>query len=204
MAMRTGSPFMAYWKKGHGIAMRYLAIHSLLLLVAGVVAQQESSGQRKAGVDVQVPGVRVQTNVDRPQTDVRLDANHNEKRVVRASELVGLNVQNKNDETVGEIKDIVLDPNQGRVRYIAFGAGGILGLGDKYFAIPWASFECRKDGDKHKVILNVDKNAFTNAKGFDKDHWPDMANEQWQLENNRAFETRSANRPSTVEPPSSR
>lgn len=184
--------------------MRYLAIHSLLLLVAGVVAQQESSGQRKTGVDVQAPGVRVQTNVDRSQADVRSDANRTEKRVVRASELIGLNVQNKNDEAVGEIKDIVFDPSQGRIRYIAFGAGGVLGLGDKYFAIPWTSFDCRKDGDNHKVILNVDKDAFKNAKGFDKDHWPDMANEQWQLENNRAFETRSANRPVTVEPPSSR
>ena len=115
-----------------------------------------------------------------------------ENKTVRASELIGTNVQNNADETVGEINDIVIDPNEGRVRYVALSVGGFLGVADQLFAIPWTSFECRRDGDEHVVVLNVNKETLQKAKGFNQDNWPDMANQQWQMENDRIFEPRSS------------
>jgi sporulation protein YlmC with PRC-barrel domain len=139
------------------------------------------------------------------QTDNANQYNRNqtttsEKRIVRASELIGLNVQNHADEAVGEINDIVIDPNDGRVRYIALSAGGVLGVGDELFAIPWTAFECRKVGDEHKIVLNVDKETLQNAKGFNQDNWPDMANERWQMENDRIFQPRATDRRATTSP----
>ena len=77
---------------------------SVLVLAGTCWAQQ--------GVDVQAPGVRVQTNpADAHAYDNTCSLG--EKRIVRASELIGTNVQNNADETVGEINDIVIDPNDG-------------------------------------------------------------------------------------------
>ncbi|MGD9632750.1 MAG: PRC-barrel domain-containing protein [Pirellulales bacterium] len=183
--------------------MRIASLLSVLLLAGTCWAQQ--------GVEVQAPGVRVQTNTngDHAVTD-RSAPNHyattqdlGQKRIVRASELIGLNVKNNADETVGEINDIVIDPNDGRVRYVALSVGGFLGIADQLFAIPWASFECRREGDQHVVVLNVDKETLKKAKGFNEEHWPDMANPQWQTENDRFYGTpRStdvrANRPTDL------
>ena len=34
----------------------------------------------------------------------------------------------------------------------------------------------------HRFIFDVDKETLENAPGFDKDHWPSMADEQWAKE----------------------
>lgn len=183
--------------------MRFSSLLSVLVLAGTCWAQQ--------GVDVQAPGVRVQTNNDRgqavttrPATDHYTNTHDlGQKRIVRASELIGLNVKNNADESVGEINDIVIDPNDGRVRYVALSVGGFLGIADQLFAIPWTAFECRRDGDQHVVVLNVDKETLKKAKGFNQDSWPDMANPQWQTENDRFYGApRStdirANRPSDL------
>lgn len=177
--------------------MRYEAVYVILLLCAVGVPPKDSSG-KETDVDVIVPGVRVQTNVDRSEPENRPKIKQAAQPVVRVSQLLGMNVQNANDETIGEINDIVLDPSDGQIRYVAFAAGGFLGVGEKLFAVPWPFFEWQYKENKHKAVLHVDKDVFVNAKGFDKDNWPDMANERWQLENSRVFEPRSANRSSST------
>lgn len=158
--------------------MRIASLLSVLVLAGTCWAQQ--------GVDVQAPGVRVQTGTSPGSAPV--GARHmGEKRTIRASELIGTNVQNAADETVGEINDIVIDPSDGRVRYVALSVGGFLGIADQLFAIPWTAFECRRDGDQHVVVLNIDKATLQKAKGFNQENWPDMANQQWQTENDRFY-----------------
>jgi sporulation protein YlmC with PRC-barrel domain len=173
--------------------MRYLTFFGVMLAAATCWAE--------AGVDVQAPGVHVQTNADRDADPAnRPRAHAGEKRIVRASELIGLNVQNSQDETVGEINDLVIDTNTGNLRYVALSAGGVLGVGDNLFAVPWTAFECRRDGDEHVVVLNVDKETLQNAKGFNQDNWPNFADEQWQIENDRFYAPRSTDRRAVTRP----
>ncbi len=71
----------------------------------------------------------------------------------------------------------MIDVPSGRIAYAVLSFGGFLGLGDKLFAIPWQAMELSEH--EHKFVLNVDKESLKNAPGFDKDHWPDMADHQW-------------------------
>ena len=98
--------------------------------------------------------------------------------IYRASKLIGADVENPQGEKLGDIRDIVLDPATGHIRYAVLGSGGFLGLGEKYFAIPWTALTS-KAGEKGDFILNVDKEKLKNAPGFDKDHWPNMADRSW-------------------------
>ena len=105
-------------------------------------------------------------------------------RIVKMSEVIGMNIENPQGDNIGEINDVVIDPNDGSVAYAVLAAGGFLGLGEKYFAIPWRAFQVQAEagddkGEIEKLTLNVDKERMQNAPGFDKDNWPDMANQQW-------------------------
>ena len=174
--------------------MRYFTFLSVMLAAGTCWAE--------AGVEVQAPGVRVHTNADHDADGRVQHRSHamGQKRILRASELIGLNVQNNQDETVGEINDLVIDTNTGNLRYVALSAGGVLGVGDELFAIPWTAFECRKDGDEHVVVLNVDKESMGKAKGFNQDNWPNFADEQWQIENDRFYAPRSSDRRAVTRP----
>ena len=99
------------------------------------------------------------------------------RRWQKVTDLKGKKVTNAAGEHLGQIEEIVTDANTGRVLYGVLSFGGFLGMGDKLFAIPWRSL--RLTDDAKEFTLNVGKDRLKNANGFDKDRWPDLANEQF-------------------------
>ena len=97
--------------------------------------------------------------------------------VMGASTLAGDSVVDRNGESLGEIKEIMVDVPTGRVAYAVLSFGGFLGMGDKLFAVPWSALIL--DTDHKQFILDVDKERLKDAPGFDKDHWPSMADASW-------------------------
>jgi sporulation protein YlmC with PRC-barrel domain len=101
------------------------------------------------------------------------DVNKSMQQVSRASKIIGTTVKNANGDNLGDIKELVLNPESGQVVYAVVSYGGVLGLGDKLFAVPWKALLWT--ADKEHYVLNVDKATLKNAPGFDKAHWPDSA-----------------------------
>ena len=91
--------------------------------------------------------------------------------------VIGSKVMNAQNEDLGEIEDLVLDVGAGRIVYAVLSFGGFLGMGEKYFAIPWNAFQF--NSKENQAVLNVDKKLLANAPGFDKDAWPNLADSTW-------------------------
>jgi sporulation protein YlmC with PRC-barrel domain len=99
------------------------------------------------------------------------------RRVMSADSLSGDTVRNSADENLGKISDLMIDVPTGRVAYAVLSFGGVLGMGNKLFAVPWSALEL--DEDEKCFILDIDKQKLEAAPGFDKDNWPDMADTTW-------------------------
>jgi hypothetical protein len=97
--------------------------------------------------------------------------------LVKSSEVVNVTVKNLQKETLGEIEEIVLHKVSGKVAYIVLNSGSFLGMGGKFFAVPWNAI--KYDANEECFLLNVAKDEFKNAPGFDKDRWPNMADQTW-------------------------
>ncbi|PQO35781.1 hypothetical protein C5Y96_09015 [Blastopirellula marina] len=99
----------------------------------------------------------------------------------RASQLQGMSIQNEAGKELGSVRDIVIDTDRGRVKYVAVSYGGFLGLGSKLFAVPFEAFEHRPaTQDKDAVLLlNLNEEMLRKAPGFDADHWPNMASKEF-------------------------
>jgi predicted DNA-binding protein (MmcQ/YjbR family) len=50
-------------------------------------------------------------------------------------------------------------------------------MGDRLFAVRWQALQL--DTENKRFTLNVSKEKLKNAPGFDKDHWPSMADRSW-------------------------
>lgn len=96
-------------------------------------------------------------------------------RVLSASTMMHDNVVNAQGESLGKIEEIMMDVNTGRVAYAVLSFGGVLGLGDKLFAIPWEALKL--DAEHERFILNVDKETLKDAPGFNKDNWPETTSQ---------------------------
>lgn len=92
-------------------------------------------------------------------------------RYLTASSLQGDKVVNPAEEHMGEIKDIMLDLESGKIDYYVIEFGGFLGLGVKYFAIPFRLLKL--DAPNKRFIFEQSRELLEKAPGFDMDHWPD-------------------------------
>ena len=98
-------------------------------------------------------------------------------KVLAADTLVGDKVVNLQKEDPGKIEHLMIDLESGRIAYAVLSFGGFLGMGDKLFAIPWSNLTV--DKVEKRFILNVKKELLEHAPGFDKDHWPNTADQVW-------------------------
>ena len=112
-----------------------------------------------------------------------------EGTIVRASSMAGMAVKDPANKSLGKVEDVVIDTQNGTVRYAAISFGGFLGVGDKLFAVPFRALHVRHEpGSKSPHFeLDVSKEALEKAKGFDKKHWPDFADPKFAEENDRHF-----------------
>lgn len=87
---------------------------------------------------------------------------------VTSSKLVGKNLYNKQNETVGEIEDLVIE-NGKTVTGVVVSVGGFLGMGERYVLVdPSTIFLHRADGSL-KAMVDADKDAVKNAPEFKYD-----------------------------------
>ncbi|NEK56227.1 PRC-barrel domain containing protein, partial [Rhizobium leguminosarum] len=75
------------------------------------------------------------------------------------------------------ISDIMLDVRSGRVAYAVLSEGGFLGMGSNLHAIPWSALTL--DTDEKVFRVDITAQRIKDDPGFDKDHWPSMADETW-------------------------
>ena len=99
-------------------------------------------------------------------------------RLLTATSIMGDKVYNRRDEKLGDIKDIMIDLNEGKIEYLIIEFGGFLGIGEKFFAVPFRLLEV--DAKKEAFILNQKREVLEKAPGFDKDHWPETNSHELQ------------------------
>jgi sporulation protein YlmC with PRC-barrel domain len=99
--------------------------------------------------------------------------------LMRASKLIGKNVDNPQEDNLGEIGELVLDPGRCRVNYFVLESGGFLGLGEKLFAIPWDAIEVQQREGDDQLVLNVPKERFKDAPEYEDSDWDLMSNPVW-------------------------
>ena len=111
-----------------------------------------------------------------------------EGRNLTAKTLIGDGVRNSQGENLGTVEDFMFDLEGGKIAYVVVSHGGVLGMGEKLFAVPWNAF--RLDTQKHSLVLDVDKELLKNAEGFDKGNWPNVADHDWGQRTHQHYGTR--------------
>jgi hypothetical protein len=94
-----------------------------------------------------------------------------------SSTIIGSNVKNPQGQNLGNIHDLVIHPQDSRVVYAVLSFGGILGLGEKLFAVPLNALQRAADMDT--FILDMNQERLQNAPQFNQHNWPLMTDPQW-------------------------
>jgi sporulation protein YlmC with PRC-barrel domain len=104
----------------------------------------------------------------------------NQPTVLSSSTLTGDDVVNREEAKLGNLKDLMIDLDHGQIAYAVLSRGGLAGLGEKLFAVPWVLFEV--DGDAERLILDLSEEVLDDSPGFDPDNWPSFGEREWALQ----------------------
>jgi len=156
-------------------------------LDAGVSIRQarDDSGGTRPGEAMRGSAGTAKNERDAASAAARRDPQELWAMTHRATRIIGTDVRNAEGEALGDIKELVIEPRTGEIAYAVVSFGGVLGLGDKLFAVPWKALQL--DARDHVFVLDVEKERLRQAPGFDPDRWPDMANAQWNTEVRRFY-----------------
>jgi sporulation protein YlmC with PRC-barrel domain len=92
----------------------------------------------------------------------------------RATTLLGMEVKNREGTHIGKLEDLLIDARDGQVRCGILSFGGILGIGDKLFPIPWHELTLRIEENKAFLVADVSTEFLKTAPSFARNEWPDM------------------------------
>lgn len=176
---------------------RYTALASILafsvaaLCLAGSASAFDNPNEEKA----QSPDNSKTSKADKKASRVEKSERKHMKKagmVTRASKLIGMNIENPQGQSLGEINDLVMNTSTGEVRYAAVTYGGFLGVGNKMFAVPFEAFNIKQKADSQEptLILNVTQKQMEGATGFDKNHWPDFADASYLADLNKRYDVK--------------
>jgi len=90
--------------------------------------------------------------------------------LMRAHDIRDIKARNPEGERLGDISDIAIDRDSGRIAYAVLSYGGILGFGEKHFAIPWEAVRTRPG--ERVAVVDADKRTLDSAPGFSRDRMP--------------------------------
>ena len=93
--------------------------------------------------------------------------------LMACSALAGDAIVNLAGEQLGTLEHVMLDVVTGRIAYGVLARGGVLGLGARLFAVPWPALVL--DVERQCFVLDVALERLRRAPGFDREHWPAMA-----------------------------
>jgi uncharacterized protein YegP (UPF0339 family) len=88
-------------------------------------------------------------------------------------------VVNKKGQDMGQVQTFVVDMREGLIAFALVAFGGVLGITDKWFAMPWGALKWHPE--TMKFILDMPEEVLKNAPGMHKDEWVAEI-EKWQEE----------------------
>ena len=75
---------------------------------------------------------------------------------ISARALIGRDARSRNNEDIGEVKNLVVDTSSGKVVFALIAHGGVLGIGEKIHAVPYNLLTVPQQGHA-TITVNTDK-----------------------------------------------
>jgi hypothetical protein len=90
--------------------------------------------------------------------------------LIASDKVEGTAVFNRQGEKLGSIHNFMVDKKSGQVKYAVLSFGGVLGMGQDFYPLPWESlaYDPRQSGD----VVDIDKDTLKSAPHYDAKNEP--------------------------------
>lgn len=94
-------------------------------------------------------------------------------RLIASNKVEGTKVYNPEGEHVGDIYNFMVDKLSGKVSYAVMSFGGFLGIGERYYPLPWDALKYDPEFGGYRVSVSREQLDDAPSYGRDEDPWAD-------------------------------
>ena len=110
----------------------------------------------------------------------RMDQVHKDetRQLIASDKVEGTSVFDSKGEKIGTTRKVMIGKLDGKVRYVVMGCGGLFGMGEDNFPLPWdgLDYDTELGGFKLKGVTKDDFSA-NKAPSYGRDEQPDWSDE---------------------------
>jgi hypothetical protein len=139
--------------------------------------ESERSGRRDSETGLgDRPGAR--DRVERSGRDFGYDDRHQglpieeTSRLIASNKVEGTLVYSRDRHRLGTIYNFMVDKVSGQVEYAVMRYGGFLGMGQRYYPLPWRVLTYHRDAGGY--VIDMSARDFEDAPSFDRDSEPEF------------------------------
>lgn len=107
------------------------------------------------------------------------------KIAYRSDQLIGADVVNGQGVDLGDVYDVVVSPQTGKIAYLVVGRGGVFGIGERHVPVPWEAFKISAGGNL--IVLDTTKSNLDAAPRVAENHFSPRGNVGQQGQAEDAF-----------------
>jgi sporulation protein YlmC with PRC-barrel domain len=93
-------------------------------------------------------------------------------KLIAANQVQGTSVYDTKLEKLGSVEDVMIDKESGRIAYAVLSFGGFLGIGDRYYPLPWEKLSYNTEIGGY--VVDIDPDVLQGAPSFS-----DQATASW-------------------------
>lgn len=105
--------------------------------------------------------------------------------LIAGGKVAGTNVVNTNGDNIGEIHDVMIDKQSGKVAYAVMSFGGFLGIGQDYHPLPWALL--KYDANRGGYVVNITKAQLEGSPRYGEDADLDWSDRDYESQLHRYY-----------------
>ena len=90
--------------------------------------------------------------------------------LISSDKVEGTTVYNRQGEKLGTVTSFMVGKRNGRVQYAVLSFGGLFGMGEKFYPLPWDTLTY--DTDKGGYMVDIDKDRMEGAPSYDRGNEP--------------------------------
>ena len=103
-------------------------------------------------------------------TDSNTIARDETHDLISSDKVEGTAVYNRQGEKLGTVTSFMVGKRNGRVQYAVLSFGGLFGMGEKFYPLPWDTLTY--DTDKGGYLVDIDKDRIEGAPSYDRGNEP--------------------------------
>ena len=98
-------------------------------------------------------------------------------RLIAANQVQGTSVYSTTLEKLGSVEDVMIDKATGRIAYAIMAFGGLLGIGSRYYPLPWEKLSYNTEMGGY--VVDVDRDTLEGAPSFTDESTASWNDEAW-------------------------